>query len=293
MLGGRGSTEGVTAIASNKIPHRYTYIVGLLVLAACGSSAGDDVAPGETPAGDAPPTRVTLPPEGVAFDYQLGGEYVPPSGVGIVSRDRTAPAAGVYDICYVNGFQAQENELQWWRDNHDDLLLRTSGGSLVIDEDWNEALLDIGTGAKRDALADVVGAWIDGCAAGGYEAVEIDNLDTYARSSGLLTQDDAVAMIALFSARAHAANLAIAQKNSAEIIDRRDAMGTDFVVNEECAHYDECSVFTDAYGAATLEIEYERDDFDRACAAPHANPIILRDRDLRPVGARGYVYERC
>lgn len=294
----------MTAIASSKSGGRYAYIFALAVLTACGGGdddnggggggGGDNTTPGVTPIGDVPPpTTVALPPTGTAFDYQLGGDYDPPDGVGIVSRDRTALASGLYDICYVNGFQAQETELQWWKDNHNDLLLRRQNGDIVMDTEWNEAILDISTGPKIQALREIVGAWIEGCAAGGYDAVEIDNLDTYARSGGRITQNDAASMMEQFALRAHAVNLAVAQKNSTDIVNRKDDMQTDFVVTEECARYDECSAYTDVYGDHVLEIEYRREDFNKACAAPHSHPIILRNLDLRPANASGYIYERC
>src|SRR3546814_6194319 len=56
-----------------------------------------------------------LPPDGAAFDYQLGGAYPPPDGVEIVVRDRTAgPLEDAYSICYVNGFQTQPGEQDLW-----------------------------------------------------------------------------------------------------------------------------------------------------------------------------------
>ena len=47
------------------------------------------------------------------------------------------------------------------------VLLRDDDKELVIDEDWQEPLLDISTRDKRAALAQVVGKWIDGCATSG------------------------------------------------------------------------------------------------------------------------------
>ena len=49
-------------------------------------------------------------PVGTRADYQLGGPRSVPDDVGIVVRDRRAPAAGRYDVCYVNGFQTQPGE---------------------------------------------------------------------------------------------------------------------------------------------------------------------------------------
>ena len=234
------------------------------------------------------------PPEDAGLDYQLGGAYPLPTGVGIVSRDRTEPPAnGAYNICYVNGFQVQPGEQAFWEREHPSLLLRDAGGALVIDDDWNEALLDTRGAARRQELAAVVGTWIAGCAAAGFDAVEIDNLDTYTRSQGLLGEDDAVVTLRAFADAAHASGLGIAQKNSAELAIRRGELATDFVVAEECNRYDECDAYRATYGDAVLVIEYRRQDFDRGCADYPNLSIVLRDRDLVPAGDAGYVYDGC
>ncbi len=248
--------------------------------------------PTASPSPTAPPVR--LPPPNAAFDYQLGGAYPPPKGVTVVSRDRTAaPAPGRYNICYVNGFQIQPDDVAWWKTNHPDLMLRDKAGKLVIDPDWDEIMLAPTTAQRRAGLAEVIGGWIAGCAADGFDAVEIDNLDTFTRSNGLVTEDDAVAQIRLFADVAHAHGLAIAQKNSAEIVGRRAEMGTDFAVAEECDRYSECDAYTGAYGNQVLVIEYRRRDFDKGCAAYPQLSIILRDVDLVPPTDKGYVYDAC
>ena len=242
--------------------------------------------------GDPPP--LALPPVNAPLDYQLGGAYPPPAGVEIVSRDRNAsPAPGLYNICYVNGYQTQPDEEEWWLSMHPDLILRDENGDPVIDPDWDEMLLDISTPEKRAALADIVGGWITSCGTDGFDAVEIDNLDTYSRSDGLLTQDHAVAFMSLLSQTAHDAGMAIAQKNSAEIVDRQGELGTDFVVAEECNRWDECQVYTDVYGDAVLVIEYRAQDFEAGCADFPGLSIVLRDLDLVPEGDPSYVFEGC
>ncbi|MFJ6567906.1 endo alpha-1,4 polygalactosaminidase [Streptomyces sp. NPDC091292] len=244
------------------------------------------------------PTRpsVRKPVAGAAFDYQLGGPYPPPDQVRAVARDRTAePVPGLYNICYVNAFQAQPGDaVTWWQKHHPDLLLRDEDGALVIDEDWEEPLLDIGTPARRDALMDVVGPWIDGCADAGYDAVEPDNLDSYERSDGLLGAPDAVAFATLLADRAHEQGLAIAQKNTTDLLPHRARVGFDFAVVEECARYDECGDFTDAYRGRVFDIEYTDTDFTTACDTwAKTLSITLRDRDVEPAGADGHVYRRC
>ncbi len=212
----------------------------------------------------------------------------------MLARDRTEPPVpGLYNICYVNGFQIQPNEVAYWETNHPELMLRDGGGNLVVDTAWNEILLDVSTPAKRVAIAAVVGAWIDGCARAGYDAVDIDNLDSYSRSRGLLTVDQDVAAMRLFADAAHARGLAISQKNSSEVAARRTEMATDFVIAEECNRYSECGSYTAAYGDQVFVIEYRRADFNTGCAAYPNLSIILRDLDLVTPADRGYVYQGC
>ena len=160
------------------------------------------------------------------------------------------------------------------------LVLRDGNNEPVIDVDWDEMLLDTSTPEKRAALAVIVGGWIAGCEQAGYQAVEIDNLDSYSRSLGLLDQDQAVAFMALLSAEAHARGLAIAQKNSTELLPRRAEMGTDFAVSEECSHYDECGDYVATYGDAVLMIEYSDADFAKGCAAYPQMSIVRRDVEI-------------
>ncbi|MFC9916245.1 endo alpha-1,4 polygalactosaminidase [Streptomyces sp. NPDC059862] len=235
------------------------------------------------------------PPAHGAFDYQLGGAYEPPAGTRTVVRDREArPAKGVYSVCYVNAFQAQPQELSWWRKRHDDLLLHDREGAEIVDQDWGEALLDISTSAKRSRLAVIVGEWIDSCAVDGFQAVEPDNLDSYTRSEGLLDRRDAAAFAELLADRAHASGLAVAQKNTAELTSQDKRIGFDFAVAEECGRHDECGVYEEAYGPHVLAVEYRAADFDATCKHwGHKLSVLLRDRDLRRADEHGYLYRAC
>ncbi|UKY47661.1 endo alpha-1,4 polygalactosaminidase [Streptomyces inhibens] len=277
--------------------------VGTFVLVAALSSAcsaarsPQDAGPG-TPAPSqvaTAPTAVRPPAANAAFDYQLGGPYPPPDTVRAVSRDRTAETApGLYNICYVNAFQAQPDDTGTWKDRHPELLLRDERGNPVIDQDWDEPLLDISTAAKRAALMDIIGPWIDGCAKAGYDAVEPDNLDSYERSHGRLTAQHAAAFAELLTRRAHQRQLAVAQKNTTDLLPRRHSIGFDFAVVEECAHYQECGDFADAYANRVFVIEYEKKDFAAACRAWGKRlSLTLRDRDVRPAGSAGHVDQRC
>lgn len=74
---------------------------------------------------------VLLPlPVGTDADYQLGGARSVPASVGIVVRDRHDRPTGRYDVCYVNGFQTQPDELAFWR-KRPGLVLRRDGRPVV------------------------------------------------------------------------------------------------------------------------------------------------------------------
>ena len=273
---------------------RLVIALALALAAGCGgtSPAGHD-ASGDVPDGSG--GERVLPTANAGFDYQLGGAYDPPAGVEIVARDRTeAPAAGRYGICYVNGFQTQPGEADFWLTDHPELVLRDGNGDPVIDPGWpDEMLLDVSTETKRTGIAGIVGGWIDGCAADGYQAVEIDNLDSFTRSGGRLDPDDAVATAALFAGRAHAASLAIAQKNSTDLVARRAEMGFDFAVAEECNQWDECDVYTGGYGDLVFAIEYEDAPFQEGCTAFPQLSIVRRDLLLTTPGSGSYVFDGC
>ncbi|MFE7778166.1 endo alpha-1,4 polygalactosaminidase [Streptomyces sp. NPDC057445] len=262
-------------------------VVVSFLATACSSGGHPEAKP------PASPSKVTLPPVHAGFDYQLGGPSTLPTGVTVVARDHTAPPAqGIYNICYVNAFQAQPGAEKEWDAG---LLLRDKGGEVVMDEDWGEAILDIGTDAKRKQIARKVNTWIDACAANGYQAVEPDNYDSYTRvPDGLLTADDAKAFLSLLSTHAHAQGLAIGQKNTAALAPARAEVGLDFAVVEECGQYDECGDFTDAFGDNVLVIEYSEQGLKRACQGwGDEISIIRRDLNLVPAGSEGYLRGTC
>ena len=279
-----------------RVPRALRRLTAVVVLC-CTLGAAVTGCTGSGGSGDEPdaPRVVRAPEPGLAFDYQIGGPYRPPAGVRAVSRDRTSePAEGVYNICYVNAFQAQPETDDWWHEHHPDLVLRDADGDPVVDRDWDELVLDISTPGKRGRLARIVGEWIDGCAKAGFDAVEADNLDSHERSEGLLTAADNVAFGKLIAARAHAAGLAIGQKNAAELADRGRRIGFDFAVAEECGQYDECDVYADAYDDRVFDIEYRTDGFDAACEDwGDRVSVVLRDLDVVARGESGYRRRAC
>lgn len=261
-------------------------VVVLLVLTGCST---------------AQPEAVPEPPVGAPFDYQLGGPYPPAAEVAVVARDRTAQPAGLgYDICYVNGFQTQPGDSAAFAAAHPELVVQTSDGPLA-DPGWpDELLFDTSTAGKRAALLDVVGPWIRGCADSGFDAVEVDNLDSWNRSRGHLTAEDNTALAVEYARVAHEAGLAIAQKNTPEESARLRAAGYDFAVVESCEVYDECSAYT-AHYPVVLDVEYTdelgAEGFARVCSEARGRggvlQRVLRDHDLLTPDDDGYAYRTC
>lgn len=285
----------------SRLPRVLPAVALVLGLAACGSADADPVSTDAVTEGSSGPVSdsATELPAGV-IDYQLGGGYDPAEGVVGVVRDVTdQPAAGLWSGCYVNGFQTQPAERDTWLTEYPDLVLRDDDGEPVIDPGWpDELLLDISTPEQRTGIASVLGPVIADCAERGFDAVELDNLDTFTRSDGRLSEDDAVAMATLLVAAGHDAGLIVGQKNSPDLgLRGRDEAGFDFAVAEECQRYDECAAYTDVYGSAVIDIEYADDlagTWDEVCADPQLPAAsVLRDRALSTPESAEYVFDRC
>lgn len=99
-----------------------------------------------------------------------------------------------------------------------------------------------------------------------------------------------MAFARLLTARAHAAGLAVAQKNWAELSPRGPRIGFDLAVAEECGRWRECGSYADAYDNRVYVVEYRDRDFTRACERWESRLSIVR-RNLA-VTAAG-VNRRC
>lgn len=234
-------------------------------------------------------------PSSAVADYQLGGVYDPPARTNVVVRDSTAaPAPGLYNICYVNGFQTQPGAA-WPLE----LLVKDSKGKPLVDPDWpDEHLLDISSEKLRGVILERLASSVSTCARAGFDAVEFDNLDSFTRSKGALDQEDAVAFAAALVRSAHSQGLAAGQKNTPQLSDaERKRIGFDFAVSEECHRYDECGAYTRFYGERVINIEYAdnlRRRFDDVCVDPTTpRDTLLRDRALKAVKRKGYRHDHC
>ncbi|KAH7100798.1 glycoside hydrolase family 114 protein [Auriculariales sp. MPI-PUGE-AT-0066] len=252
---------------------------------------------------DLGPRAVTNLPANAKFDYQIGGAYTPASDVKIVTRDRSnSPVSGLYNICYVNAFQTQVAERDFWLNNSTrEALIAKWNGQYLEDPEWpGEYMFNTTTAANRQALATIVEDWIKGCADKGFNAIEPDNLDTFTRSHDLISPDDNLQYAKLFTDYAHSINLAVGQKNAGEELGNlgQSIAGFDFAIAEECqansnstTGYDECATYTDVYGNEVLEIEYDVEAVWQEACNKRGNiiSIILRDTAVSPNG----LYKEC
>jgi hypothetical protein len=119
------------------------------------------------------------------------------------------------------------------------------------DERW----LDI----RSTDVRDIMKARLDLAVQKGCDAVEPDNVDGYANSTGFpLNADDQLDYNRFLASEAHQRGLAVALKNdveqAAELVDYFD-----FTINEECNAYDECDRLTlfIAAGKPVFNTEYD------------------------------------
>lgn len=247
------------------------------------------------------------PPVDAQFDYQLGGVYDPPAGTDVVSRDwfYGKPLEHGYSICYVNAFQTEDDD-----DDVDRPDERSNWPAAVVlsdlgdDPSWEgEYLIDLSTESNRNVALEHVAQMVDTCATKGFQAVEYDNLDSWARfdETELADQvpfemDDAVAYAELLTDYAHSLGLAVGQKNALELgADvSLDVIGFDFAVIEQCGVYDECLDYADVFGDHLVIIEYTNDGFTVACdSVGDQVSVVLRDVLVTAPGSDTYVYDTC
>jgi len=296
------------ALTTNGSPTRRRpagWIAALVALISCGTSreSGDDAA------GDASTPRIdgwAAPPVDAPFDYQLGGDYGPPDGVEVVTRDwfSGTPLPGGYSVCYVNAFQTEQDDEGVERPDERSAWPRQLVLSeLGDDPDWaGEYLVDLSTGESRRTAAAWVGRMVDTCADKGFDAVEFDNLDSWTRFDGTSIADlvpfgpaEAAEYATLLTTAAHLRGMAVAQKNTLHLdASTRSAIGFDFLVVERCGELGECADAARAYGDAILAVEYEAAGFAAACTAiGERSSVVLRDRDLSTPESSTYRHREC
>ncbi|KAK4223256.1 glycoside hydrolase superfamily [Podospora fimiseda] len=140
-----------------------------------------------------------------------------------------------------------------------------------------ERWLDI----RSKSIRSIMASRIDLASKMGCDAVDPDNLDGYQNENGKdLTSDDSADFAIFLANEAHKRNLGIGLKNAGEIV-KAVLPQMQFAVNEQCAQYDNCGMFSPFITAnkPVFHIEYpdgaprsvSATDKNEACSAPGSN----------------------
>jgi len=229
------------------------------------------------------------PPQHLTWYWQLTGKVAtgePVAAYDIDGFESTAAtvaalhARGKHVICYIDAGTSEN----WRPDFHAfprSVLGRSNG--------WpGERWLDI---RRLDVLEPIMSARFRMCAEKGFDAIEPDNIEGYANSSGFplsaseqLTYNDWIAQ------EAHSLGLAVLQKNDAQ---QTAQLQPHFegALTEQCNQYRECASFDPylAAGKPVLNAEY-RLSTARFCAADNAAGVMGARFDL---GLDGRVFQPC
>lgn len=164
-------------------------------------------------------------------------------------------ATGVHVVCYLSAgtYEPGRPDSAQFPDGS-----AAFGGVNVLGSDvagWpGERWLDV----RNPALAPIMRARLDLCAAKGFDGVEPDNVDGYANANGWgLTAADQLTYDAWLAAEAHRRGLSVGLKND---LDQVKALVGDFdwALDEQCFEQSECDLLAPflAAGKAVFEVEY-------------------------------------
>ena len=197
------------------------------------------------------------PEPGLSWQIQYTGEVDLSLNVDIYNLDlfetsaeeiEALHARGVLVICYLNAGAWED-----WRPDSADFPEEVLGRDYT---GWpGERWLDI---RRMDALAPLITARLDLCAAKGFDGVDPDNLDGYTNATGFdLTADDQLAYNRWLAEAAHARGLGIGLKNDSDQAGELAAI-FDWATVESCFNegwYTQLAPFTET-GKPIFAIEY-------------------------------------
>jgi endo-alpha-1,4-polygalactosaminidase (GH114 family) len=273
----------------NFCPLVVSAVIASLVLAGC-SDAVDEVLPTATATGSdsggAGQLDVWQPEPGTTWQWQLDELPVDVSlDVDVYDVDLFETSASVVDelhadgrrvICYISVGSREE-----WREDAAGFAEAVVGSAY---EGWEgERWLDV---RAIDALAPVLLARLDLCAAKGFDGVEPDNIDGYTNDTGFdLTYEDQLTFNLWLADAAHARGLSIGLKNDSDQVD--DLLSAyDWALTEDCfaeGWCEEMGAFVEA-GKAVFAAEYTDMGMTREVMCAEAASLrfdaILKERDL-------------
>jgi hypothetical protein len=185
-------------------------------------------------------------------------------------------ADGKRVICYLNAGAWED-----WRPDADTFPAEVLGNDY---EGWpGERWLDI---SNLEALAPIMLARLDLCAAKGFDGVDPDNLDGFTNDTGFeLSGEDALGYTQWLAEEAHSRGLAIGLKNAPENASELEPH-FDWVITESCFVYGWCAdmlPFIEA-GKPVFAIEYVEMGMSTASFCAEAIDLgfsaILKNRNL-------------
>lgn len=265
-------------------------------------------APTPTPT-PTPTTGIKLPPTGLmSWDWQIGASsdsaISVPAGAKLIDLDGFNTSAakvaelkskGYYTVCYINAGS--------WESYRPDASKYPDYLKIQQDPDWaGEYFLDVTDVFKSgSALAPILQARFKMCKDKGFDALEPDNLQNDENvSGGRVTTQQQIDFNGWVADQAHAAGLAVFQKNGPDKILLKDRTGKmmvekfDGILNEECQQYSECGPLAEytKRGKLALNVEYST---ALNCATYTSLGVSAMKRDLGLVspGMSGYQRQSC
>lgn len=234
--------------------------------------------------------------DNLVWQLQLQGDIVLREGVDVYAVDseisqasiNAAKASGAKLMCYISGGSSED-----WRADFNQFPAEVLGNNY---DGWQgERWLDTRNIA---ALAPIMRARIRACKAKGFDALDVDNVNSYSNPTGFpISRQDSINYIRWLANEAHNQGMAFSLKNSEELV--ADLLGDiDMMQSEGCVIYSNCANASrlSAVNKPIFAVEYSdamssSGFYNRACnaAAQYNMSMIYRDRLLTPNG----IYDSC
>ncbi len=296
---------------SNQHPHDGGAIDPPLIDGGVGSDAGTVPSDGGTHPSDGGTFTtdggaVVLPPSGkLLWDWQIGAttdaNIIAPAGVKVIDVDgfntsatkvSQLKAQGIYTVCYINAGS--------WQAGYPDSAQYPDYLKIQQDPNWpGEYFLDVTDVFKPNSvLAAILRTRLQMCKSKGFDALEPDNLQNDENvTGGRISLQQQIDFNGWIADEAHAAGLAVFQKNGPDKVLLTDKTGKkmvekfDGILNEECQQFNECGPLAEyvSRGKLALNTEYS---LAPDCTTSNSLNINTIRKDLSLVGANMSGYNR-
>lgn len=197
-------------------------------------------------------------PQSVSWQIQYVGDIDPDLGVEVYNLDLFDISSAVIEDLHQRGVFVQcyfsAGSFEDWRPDAPDFPAEILGNDL---DDWpGEKWLDV---RRLDLLQPIMEGRIDLAVEKGCDGVDPDNLNGYDNETGFpIKASDQLAYNKFLSRAAHSRGLSIGLKNDLNQAAELEPY-FDWIINEECFYYQECSLLSPFIkaGKPVFVIEYE------------------------------------